>query len=94
MWGLDDWELEFPSAWSPQRFHWVAAITTNRHSSLIASIPDRVSGYWLRLHRPQFDFENVRGVGLDVLSDRRFQGSPSQMGRKPQAEAARVGEIQ
>jgi len=35
---------------------------------LSGSHPDGVSGYWLRLNRPQFDFANVRGVGRCVFS--------------------------
>jgi hypothetical protein len=35
---------------------------------LSGSHPDGVSGYWLRPHRPQFDFANVRGVGRRVFS--------------------------
>src|SRR5580693_4856779 len=48
---------------------------------LSGSHPDGVSGYWLRLYRPQFDFENVRGVGLDILSD-RAPGQPESDGKK------------
>ena len=56
--------------------------------------PDRVGGYWLRLHRPYFDFENVQGVGLDVFSCRAPGQSEPDWEEKPQAEAASVGEIQ